>query len=254
MDYMLFDIPKSHQRKISDRKMKHAKGDMFGRYWEDIDTDLHKTEVKRINFVTARKIIEEHEWMGTMPLPKSCRFMYGIYFRNKENTETFLGGAEVFVQVPTQQFNKEYPREAVQLNRGACLFWTPRNTATYFISRCLNDLKKNGIKIVVAYCTQEAGEVGNIYQALSWDFVGTTPGTKMYWLDERWISDRSLSPKIAWAKKQSDSEFWLSKFKDLEYKTTKDKLKYVKIMASKKETEYIRELYGFFPMPYPKKA
>lgn len=247
------DIKKSHQRKISDKKAEEECGDMFGKYWEDVDIDLSKTDVRRINYITAQKIIEEHEWIGTMPLPKSCRYMYGIYFRSLDGGEEFLGGVEVFVEPSTRQFNKEYPRQALQLNRGACLFWTPPNTATYFLSRCLNDLKKEGIKIIIAYCTQEAGEIGNIYQALSWDFVGFTQASKSYWLDEHWVSERTLADKKKWARNQNN-DAWVEKFENLKTRVIKPKLKYVKILVRHSEERKIRELYQFHPLPYPKKA
>lgn len=235
----------AHQKIIRDSQVLKQKPNLFGKWWEEIDKDLLKTEVKRISFKTAEPIILEHEWIGTMPLPKSCRFMYGIYFEGN------LGGVVVYVEPSTRQFNEKYPRQVIQLNRGACVFWTPKNTATRLISQSLKDLKREGIKIIIAYCTQEAGEIGTIYQALGWDYVGDTAESNVYYLDNHWVSERTLADKKTWAKNKDKR--WLESLNNLPFKKLKPKLKYVKLIGDKKENEKIRKEFEFYPLPYRKR-
>ena len=194
--------------------------------------------------MTAKKIILEHEWIGTMPLPKSCRFIYGIYF------DGYCGGVVVYVEPSTRQFNELYPRQAVQLNRGACLHWTPHNTASYFLSKTFKMLKKQGIKIIVAYCTQEAGEIGIIYQSLNFGYIGETAKSNVYWLDNHWISERTLADKTKWAKNKPE---YLEAFKSLKTKPLKPKYKYMLLIGSKTESKNIRKIYNIIPKQYPRR-
>jgi hypothetical protein len=244
---------RAHQKRITEQHRKSPPLNLFGAYWDDLDMNLKNTEVRPINYKTAEGIILEHEWIGTMPLPKSCRFMYGIYFKNERVEDWHLGGVEVFVEPTTRQFNENHPRQAVQLNRGACLWWSPANTASYMLAKCQKHLYANGIKIIIAYCTQEAGEIGNIYQAMSWDYVGQTQPAKVYYLDNHWVSERTLADKTKWAKGQRNAGMWLKKFEGLESKKLLPKYRYVKLLErNKNKRQAIRELYGFFPQKYPK--
>lgn len=213
----------------------------------EIPTNINLKEaiVKRIDFNTASTIILPYEWIGTMPLPKSCRYMFGIYF------DGILGGAIVYVEPSTRAFNKEYPRQVLQLNRGACAHWTPKNTASKLISSSLKVLKSEGIKIIIAYCTQEAGEIGTIYQALGWWYVGNTVPSKVYYLDNHWVSERTLADKTKWARAKDIR--WQEKFANLPMKELQPKYKYVKLLVDGKEAKVICELYKFSSLSYPKR-
>lgn len=232
---------KAHQRILRESK-ENENNTLFS-----IPTaiDLKGVEIKRINFITASKIILEYEWIGTMPLPKSCRYIYGIYFNG------ICGGAIVYVHPSTRQFEETMPRQVVQLNRGACLPWTPKNTASKLISESLKDLKKEGVKLIIAYCTREAGEYGTIYQALGWWFVGETQPSNVYWLDKHWVSERTLADKTKWAKDKDD--YFINKFKTLKSKRLQGKFKYVKLLGNKYENDNIINSFGYKPLPYPKR-
>jgi hypothetical protein len=178
-----------------------------------------------------------------MPLPKSCRYMFGIYF------DGCLGGVEVFVEPSTRQFNEKYPRKVVQLNRGACIYWTPHNTASYFLSKCFKILRSYGVIAVVAYCTKEAGEWGTIYQSLNFMYDGETAPSKVYYLDGHWVSERTLADKIKWAKNKYPE--WVDKFRNLDNKMLEGKLRYIKPIGNKKENKRFTRDYGYKSLPYP---
>ena len=237
-------IDKAYQATIREQKAMEIVYALFARVPPCIDLKVATT--REIDYKTASTIILEYEWLGTMPLPKSCRFMYGIYFNG------ILGGAIVYVEPSTRAFYKEYPRQAVQLNRGACAYWTPKNTATKLIAASLADLRSKGVKIIIAYCTQEAGEVGTIYQALGWWYVGNAPSSKVYLLDGHWVSERTLADKIAWAKNRAQR--WQDKFAELPSKELAPKFKYVKLLVQGSESVQICKLFGFTPLPYPKRG
>lgn len=234
---------KAHQRIIREQKTQNPNVDLFN--YIPSNLNLKDTTVRRIDYNTAKSIILEYEWIGTMPLPKSCRFMYGIYF------DGILGGVIVYVHPATRQFEEHHPRQVVQLNRGACVHWTPKNTASRLISQSLIDLRKNGIKIIIAYCTREAGEYGTIYQSLGWWYVGETSPSKSYYLDKHWVSERTLADKVKWARDKGD--YFINKFKTLPQRELQGKLRYVKLMGTKQENKIIEDLYGYKSQPYPKR-
>jgi hypothetical protein len=180
-----------------------------------------------------------------MPLPKSCRYIFGIYFGN------YLGGCVIYVEPSTRQFNADMPRQVVQLNRGACAHWTPKNTASYLISRTYKMLKDDGVKLILAYCTREAGEIGTIYQALNWEYVGETSPSKTYFLDNHWVSERTLADKKKWAKTKGQA--WIDKFNNLPRKQLEGKYKYIHLLGDKRENKEIRERYGYLARKYPKR-
>tara|TARA_R100001594_G_C3958986_1_gene244846 strand:- start:42 stop:761 length:720 start_codon:yes stop_codon:yes gene_type:complete len=236
---------KSYQRIIRERKIKEKPPlSLFPDY--PLNINLQESKVRPISFKTAEKIILEYEWIGTMPLPKSCRFIYGIYF------DGICGGVVVFVEPSTRQFIKKNPRQAVQLNRGACVHWTPKNTASRLISKSIKILKTKGIKIIQAYCTLEAGEYGTIYQSLSWWYVGKTSSSYTYFLDNHWISERTLADKKKWAKNKSKK--WIKLFSNLPKKQLKGKLKYIKLIGSKKENKINAKRYNYKPLKYIKRG
>ena len=235
---------KAHQRIIREQKAKEKPLCLFPDKPDVID--LKKAIVKPVSFLTAEKIIKEYEWIGTMPLPKSCRFIFGIFFNG------FCGGVLIFVEPSTRQFNKNHPRQAVQLNRGACVHWTPKNTASFLISKSTKKLKECGIKIITAYCTVEAGEIGTIYQASNWWYVGKTSPSNVYWLDNHWIAERTLADKKKWSKNKPKR--WLEAFNNLPKKRLKAKSKYVRLIGTNKENKKIAKLYNFTQKPYPKRS
>jgi hypothetical protein len=234
---------KCHQRIVRERKASETSEQLFAHMPDN--TDLFKTAVEPISFGTASKIILEYEWIGTMPLPKSCRYIYGIYFGD------FLGGCIVYVEPSTRQFNASMPRQVVQLNRGACLPWTPKNTASYLISKTYKPLKEDGVKLIIAYCTKEAGEVGTIYQALNWWYIGETAPSKAYFLDNHWVSERTLADKHKWAKSRGVE--WQNKFKNLPSWQLQGKYRYVHLLGNYRENKKIVEEHGFERKPYPKR-
>jgi hypothetical protein len=236
---------KSHQRNIREQHQINNEHGLFG--LDITNYSLKDTTIKVINFKTAEPLIKQYEWLGVMPLPKSIRLMVGIYFNDT------LGGALVYVTPSNQCYNKNgHIRKVVYLNRGACAYWTPKNTASYLISKSYKLLKSIGIKMIIAFCTPEAGEIGTIYQALNWMYMGQGGKDKMYWLDNRWVGSRCIADKVKWAKKQSCEE-WLNAIKNIPNKVVEGKHKYVHFLVNRKEKEKLIQLYKLTQCKYPKR-
>lgn len=162
----------AYQYKIRKEKSKTEKIE-----FDLSDVKLKSSKIKTIDKPTAKKIIEEYEWLGTMP--HITRYHFGIYF--SVNNKEYLGGVLTFGDdyvANTGVWDKYgYEDKLLLLNRGVCLWWTPKNTASYFISRVCKWLKKNTkYRIITATTDPMAGEVGIIYQSLNWKYVGLMSG------------------------------------------------------------------------------
>ena len=70
-------IGKAHQRIIREKKSQETPHDLFGNYWDNINTDIDNGIIKVIDYQTAKKIILEYEWLGTMG---TTQYHFGIFF------------------------------------------------------------------------------------------------------------------------------------------------------------------------------
>jgi group I intron endonuclease len=139
--------------------------------------DLNNTIIKRIDKGTATKIILEYEWLHSMPFAN--KYFFGIYFIIDD--KSYLGGVLVFGNEYSENTGAwvkyGYEDKLLLLSRGVCLWWTPKNTASYFISRACKWIKKNTeYRIITATVDPAAGEIGTIYQSLNWLYVGLMSG------------------------------------------------------------------------------
>jgi hypothetical protein len=115
----------------------------------------------------ARTIIERHEWLGTMPAVARCAF--GLFFGDR------LGGAVIYGDEYAENRGVwdryGFTGRIVALLRGACLPWAHPHSASKLIRRSMALLPER-FRVVTATCCAAAGEVGTIYQACGFDYVG----------------------------------------------------------------------------------
>ena len=160
---------KAHQRIIREKKQETDTGGLFG-YPE---ADIKNSICKEISYNQAKKIILEYEWLGTMG---TCvKFCYGIFF------EGVLAGAICFGDMGLIVCNgygkyvgEYYKKKGLILNRGACTWWAHKHSASKLISFGVKEIKKKGYKFCVAFSDDKAGEIGTVYQATNWYFLGRT--------------------------------------------------------------------------------
>lgn len=115
-----------------------------------------------------RSFIERYEWLGTIGF--GVRHVFTARWENK------LAGVVMIAEPNNYQFNKEH--EAL-IQRGACASWTPKNLGSMLVMFSCNWMVRNTEKrIFTAYSDSTAGEIGTIYQACNFDFIGNTFGAK----------------------------------------------------------------------------
>jgi len=160
---------KAWQRHIRER-IANESGGLFADFPDD--TSLDRATVRPVSSKEAAQVILKYEWLGTMP--SVIRGCYGMF--NGQH----MAGALVFAEKPGANLagsaKSAIPLDAHYLARGACVHWAHPHAASWFISKiCRELLCRNGGSIV-AYADPSAGEIGTIYQALGWYYIGAGTG------------------------------------------------------------------------------
>ena len=240
---------KAYQKILRDKVQSEETFNLFNKSLYPEGVSLKEVEIKEINFTEAKKIILKYEWLKSMPHRFGYRVSHGIYFKSS------LGGALVYAQPQVRSmnlFNKDYgSKSVIQLSRGACSHWTPKGTATKLIAKSSKMLKKEGIKAIVAYCTPEAGEIGTIYQASNFIYYGKTNKSYEYFIDNRWIGERSFAHKKKWLSTLDGEikEKYEESFKNLKKREVKQRYKYIKLLDRQAKLNFQNE-----SLPYPKRG
>ena len=156
---------KAHQRIIREKASIEEEHNLFGKYWENINTSKENAQIKQITRKQALPIILKYEWLGTLPVNynKFC----GLYFNSA------LAGVTCFVEVKFGGKFTLYNYPAICLGRGACVHWCPEWGGSYLIQNSLKMLYgKDEPRYVVAFSDWDAGEIGTLYQACNWTYLG----------------------------------------------------------------------------------
>jgi len=153
--------------------------------------------VTKISNERAAGVILKYEWLGTMGRPQAC---YGLWFV-LEGVPTLAGAVCFGLTTGNQANNVCGPTNAhlaIALERGACVHWAPKNAASWFVPKAIAMASKDyGWRIFYAYSDPEANEIGTIYQACNWLYLGAGPGhgpTRQRWTtpEGKRVSSRAL--------------------------------------------------------------
>lgn len=137
--------------------------------------------IKKIDCKTAKAyIIANHYSHGCHNGPSPC---YGL-FDGPDLIGVLMFATPCSENVRASVFGPAYKDSVTELHRLHIKDVTPRNTESWFISRCLKLLKqeKPQIKAVLSFADSTEGHVGTIYKATNAYFCGTT-GTATFYRD-----------------------------------------------------------------------
>jgi len=170
--------------------------------------DLSKEEVSKLRvsdfeFSFAPKenyweevslFVSRHEWLGKMSLNPTHLF-----------TATYRGilaGVVVLdMPAPFSKLLGENTRKLERLiSRGASISWSPKNLGSSLIMYSVRWMAKNtDYRLFTAYSDAKAGELGTIYQACNFSFLGRKFGTQEeYKIGDKWVSDRYFRTRSAY--------------------------------------------------------
>lgn len=243
-----------HQRKIRDDHYR-IEGCALQGY------ALKECTVKAISRKDAADVILRYEWLKSMP--QIGRAYYGL-FAPREN----LIGAVCFGKGPSPQAanfcGEENTSHIACLERGACApVARPENghadnAASFLISRaCKQARRDHGWGAFFAYSDVVAGEIGTVYQACNWLYLGQGaqrgPGRKEYFdpNGDRYTSRRMRS-KLRREKYPKTLKQWFPEVGEpagWQRGNTVNKHKYVLILDKRLKLDRER----FSPIAYPKR-
>jgi len=186
-----FDTSTSWQKQIRDQLLQDdiKKGCPIGMKASEFQLNYEPFNTEH------RKFIERYEWLGT------CGF--GVRYAFTARYKGILGGVVLVAEPNAYQFDMDL--EAL-IQRGACASWTPKNLGSRLVMfSCRWMINNTDKRIFTAYSDPEAGEIGTIYQACNFDYLGNTFGsTFQYKLSNgRLVGDRYFtrtSSMKKWAK------------------------------------------------------
>lgn len=156
---------------------------------------VKKARVREVTRKLAHQIILKYEWLATMT---NTTFHTGLFFGPFCAGVCCVGmnGSGVASTCSHRKF-KISRSELSVLARGACVHWAPKGSNSKLVSWTIRLLQKRGVRVVIAFSDSEAGEVGTIYQACGWTYLGLVGQGKIAHVskDGKVLSDRSIMQK-----------------------------------------------------------
>lgn len=126
----------------------------------------------------ATEFIKRHEWLGKLA-------QYTTHWFIARHTETGILAGVVTMGMPAA-FSKALGDDTRKLerliNRGACISWSPKNLGSAMVMWSIRWMVENtDFRLFVAYSDPLAYELGTIYQACNFYYLGQKfGGTKRY--------------------------------------------------------------------------
>lgn len=171
----------------------------------DVDLSLSSARVRKVSRAMATKLILKYEWLGTMG---TSGLHYGLFFGQYCAGVCCIctGGSGTAGNKVHTQFGIERV-DLLTLVRGACVHWAPNGSNSKLVSWATKLAGKDtSAKLINAYSDSEAGEIGTIYQACGWAFIGyskqlrdaqvISPEGRIY--DRRNISSWAKASGVSW--------------------------------------------------------
>lgn len=218
--------------------------------------------------VRIRNFITRYEWLGKPSLYPTHYFT--AYWGNILVCAVTMDMPAAF----SKMLGKNTRKLERLISRGASISFAPKNTASAILSWAMRWMIENtGYRLFTAYADPEAGELGTIYQALNFYYLGNNYGTSVKYLYKgRWVSDRTFRSRsaykryakalgITWKPEWQHKEriLWYNMPEEienklrqaskdfmgnLEKKTGTKKHKYAYVLGSdKRETRKLRQLF-----------
>lgn len=145
-----------------------------------------------------KSFIERHEWLGN--LSQYTTHWFACYYKN------ILAGVILF-NMPNA-FSKMLGDDTKELerliSRGACISWSPKNLASNFLMWSIRWMVDNTqYRLFSAYSDPMAKELGTIYQACNFYYVGNKSGASVRYINPysgKIVSDRFFRQRTAYRK------------------------------------------------------
>jgi len=145
---------------------------------------------------SLKSFITRHEWLGN--LSQYTTHWFGAYYKKH------LAGVILF-NLPnsfSKLLGEDTPELERLISRGACVSWSPKCLASSFMMWCINWMVQNtSYRLFTAYSDPEALELGTIYQACNFYYLGCNSGAKLKYVNpytNKTVSDRYFRSSSAY--------------------------------------------------------
>jgi site-specific DNA-methyltransferase (adenine-specific) len=186
------DGAKAHQRII--REQMAEKPDPDDHLKREASASLSNASVREITRAEAQPTIMQYEWLGNMG---SAKYFIGLFFKHPVTSAEYLGGVACFGITGGSKVNQsicgaQHAKQVITLVRGACVHWAHPHAASYLVNRACDLMVGRGYNIFIAYSDVKAGEIGTVYQASGWTYVGLTGTPTIIVRNDREIDSRII--------------------------------------------------------------
>jgi len=248
----------AHQRCIRERQA--LKPCLFREEKQRLASSFASASVREIDFDTAHRVIRKYEWLANMG---ATQYAFGLYFGpHLAGVECFGSTAGTYVNASVA--GSENAKYVITLCRGACVHWAHENAASYLISRSCDLMVAKGYRIFVAYGDPDAGELGIVYQAVSWLYCGQTTATEEFRTPDGEVKDsrsvhsytRDRRNVIGYEYRQKCSRAEMKQrliADGCRFFKGQPKHRYVGIYGDKRLKRKIRKALRWPVLPYPKR-
>jgi len=180
-------------------------------------------EDKDVCYKEVKAFIERHEWLGRMSIYPTNIFtarykgiLAGVVIMDLPTVfSQMLEGVSIPVLLDDgtlETENIKTRRIERLISRGACISWSPKNLGSSLIMFAIRWMVKNTrFRLFIAYSDVEAKELGTIYQACNFYYLGKKSGAKKQYKIEtgRWVSDRYFRTRSVYKKlAKEDGIIW----------------------------------------------
>ena len=140
---------------------------------------FHVPSDDKIMCERVKEFITKHEWLGNMHRRPTHRFI-----------ATYRGHiAGAIIMATPNSFSssilgKENQNREKLISRGSCISWSPKNLSSSLLMYAIKWMIKNTqYRVFSGYSDPTAGEIGTIYQACNFIYLGQNWGSRFMYLD-----------------------------------------------------------------------
>jgi len=152
--------------------------------------DVKRAVVRPVSRKLAEQVILKYEWLGTMA---QTGIHYGLFFGNYCAGVTCVAAGAATGGVNAHRLFGVRREELGTLARGACVHWAPPGANSKLVAwTCKLLSKQSGVRVLVAYADTDAGEIGTIYQACNWTYIGRGDATTQFIAPNGRIYDQKI--------------------------------------------------------------
>lgn len=207
--------------------------------------------VKRVSRKIAEQIILKYEWLGTMA---KTGYHYGIFFGNWCAGVTCVASGAATGGVNSHKPFRIKRNELGVLARGACVHWAPSGTNSKLVSWTCRLLRSDTFcKVLIAYADTDAGEIGTIYQACNWVYIGVGSSTRQWIAPNGRVYDQKLPYDLKRSRGGTRAQ-WVKQLRKGGWteQASNPKHRYVYVLDTK--NRLLADRVERMRQPYPKRA